>query len=1230
MTKRICSSFCALFSAWLFLGAPAYCQSDRATITGTVTDSSGAVVPSAAVTATETATKSVYTTTTNQNGVYSIPGLVVGVYTLTVSHPGFVNYVFTGVSPEATQVLQINARLQVGSTAQSVTVTGGVPLLQTQTSNVTTTMEEYAIQELPLNAAGGRDATQLILATTPNIGQGYTWNTGGQNWVSIAGGETMSNSVFIDGVDATAGNQGSISTPGQDALSEMQIQTAVTDAQLSTTGGGAILYELKSGTNHFHGSAFEFLQNEDLNANTWANNQFLSQCTPGDVACRAPYVRQKDRFNDFGGSAGGPIWKNHTFIFGAYERYQQSNWQTNPTGLTVPLTPMLTGDFSALLTQGAKQGEVLQPDGTVWMNPCTGQPYLFGQIFDPSTSRTVGGVVCATPFPGNIIPQGSISPVSQKIAAVYAQYYKPVVNRLIGGNFPSVIAGQPQVTLEHFDVKIDHNFSQEHHFSASLNWLYANDLENFGPFTYNRGPFASFWSFKSPGNYFTRVIDTYSFKPTLINTFAIGYDYMPSDQAPENRTDVTSYGLPAGSIFPQVSFQSINSNNVSGGGVNGVNFSGIGAGWDLYMRFQAFHYQDTVAWQKGRHSFAFGGEWTANLLNSANYTLGEQGYTFQSDTGGPVDPGLTPFVGNSMANFMAGDVNFAQLYQRNGYYPRQKTIDLFAQDDIKLTPSFTLNLGITWNDTLPGHMASGNWENFSPSVTNPNWAPYGGAWVFSRNSGTTFENNTYQKFGPHVGGAYQLRSKMVARASYGLFYVPLSAFSSGGADYYPANQDPLAVGLNQELTNVVGGSVYNWSNGYPGKTILPVQNSTATTFGDSNRPMYIAPDTLNLGRVQTFYAGIQYEVAKNVVLDARYVGNRGGNLHDYGHSVDQSWPTNFSQYSSLLAAGNINAQVNNVRDAAALGITYPYAGFSGPAYAAISPYPQLAAPGFTYETIGDFSRWGAVSAYNAFVLELNVRSSHGVYANWSYTVAKQTTNQNGLNNFSNNWGSIFQSPTDSQGSSHWVTTNDQRQLAKGYLTYDLPFGRGQLWAHNGELMNYAAGGWTLGFYGSYGSGLPMGRFLSTYQLPYYYAGSQRDFFANGANATNMKNHFHGKPDLLNPQAASNSDFSPDSFQATGATAPFGDTPYTYNKWRWNPGAASENISLVKHFGFGPSERYRMEVRCEFYDVFNRHYLKPPDTYIGDSTFGNVTAIAPTNPAGGSGSRVGQLGARFQW
>lgn len=1208
----------ALLGGFLLGGALAHGQTDRATITGTVSDQTGAVLPGAAVTATETSTGAVFSSVTNANGVYSISSLPVGSYTLAIRREGFTEYLRSGILPVAGQVVVVDARMSVGSTSEIVKVTSS-PIEDTETSSEMATIEDTAIRELPENASGGRDATNLLIQSSPNVYSAGTWGVG-MNFISISGGLGYSNSVAVDGVSAANQMQGNINTPGQDAIQEMQLQTDVTDVELAGTGGGALTYVLKSGTNKFHGSAFEFLQNEDLNANSYANKQFLSQCAAGDSACAATYARPYYRFNDFGGSAGGPIWKNHTFVFGDYEYYKQTNLEQIPNGTQVPTAQMLTGDFSQLLTEGTFTGDVTttpgQSGGTPVINPCTGQPYQYGEIFDPATTQTINGVVCATPFAGNIIPSGRISQLSNNVAAIYAKYYQPTRNSITSGNFPALASSEPEQLKKSFDVKVDQYFSQKHHLSASVD-LVSQDLTLiFGSFLWDQGPFSGAYDFANYPNIMSRIVDNYTFSPTLINTLSFGYGMQPSVQAPKAKINTSQYGFNEGSTtFPDLVFQD----------TNGANFTPLyNTNWDLYEVWNAFDYSDTVVWQKGRHSLKFGGQWHDQQLNAGVYTQHEMQFNFNSNEGGPSDPLATPFVGSGFANMMLGDVNSANLAEANIQDPRQKSFALFAQDDFKVNPNLTLNLGLRWDVTLPGHMANGTWENFDTTVTNPNWAPYAGAWVFSKNSGTTFETETpLHQFGPHIGGAYKLTPKLVARASYGLFYIPLGAFSSNAGDTWPANQNPLDYGINQVLSpgNSVTGIAFNWDNQYPGQTVLPPQNSTATAFGDEGWLMYIEPNMLKLGHTQNMYAGIQYEVARNVLLDVRYVGNRGGGMHDYGHSTDQSWPS-WGQYQPLLAAGTINSQINDASDAAALGVPYPYPGFSGPAYAAIAPYPQAAARYITVMNVGADPQWNAVSAYNSFVAELKVRNTHGLYVEWTYTCSKQTSDQRNHSNQATNFNSMYQSPTDDLGAASTVVGWDQRNLAKGYVTYDLPFGAKGIWLREPRLLDYAVGGWTLGFIGSYGSGTPLGSVYSLLQLPYFYTGGQRAFYGSGFNGNNIKNSFHGHLDLINPTDPSNQDFNTNAFVSGSVAAPFGNTPLEFNHWRWNPGAANESMSLVKHFGFGPDGRFQASLRGEFYDIFNRHYYNSPDIGLADYTYGMVT--------GASGYRTGQVGARFEW
>jgi hypothetical protein len=1210
--KRIRFHSPTLLLVILCAGSLAYGQNDRATTTGTVTDPTGAVIAGAHVTLTDAGTGTSFTGTTNSDGIYTIPGLPVGTYTLTISQSGFQDYAQTGIILIAAQVLQVNVRMTVGTSAQTVTVTGGAPLLETATSTVSMTLEESAIRDLPLNAFGGQDAMNLMLAVTP----GVTGTNGtNQDFVAIAGAQALTNAVYLNGVESTSGLQGNLATPGRDALQEIQVMTNVSDAEFGT--GSVEMFQVKSGTNQFHGSAFEILQNEDLNANTWANKYYLSQCAPSDATCISEYGRPHDRFNDYGFTAGGPILKNRAFIFGSYEYYSNTDDTLIPNSQTVPTPQMLTGDFSQLLTGGTQQGDV--PGSN---NPCTGQPYQYGQIFDPETQKQVGGVTCASPFPGNIIPSARLSSTALNVAKIYSQYYAPTISTRIYNNFPTMLAGSaqaqggstPSQTKRSYDFKFDQTISDRQHLTASFDRTTWHGLGLNGGMNYIYGPFSSYWVQVLPSITY-QVIDSYSITPNLLNTFAIEFVEQNNTQVPSITTSNNgNIGFNADSdVFPVLSFGSATS--------NGILVNSDSTSIDAYYGYYAYHYQDTLYWNKGRHSAKFGGTFVARGMN-ATFGGNAETYNFANDTGGPTDPSITPYVGSSFATEMLGDVQSANeaITQRN--YPRQKSLALFFQDNYRTTSKLTLNLGLRWDYNFRGHEQSGRWQNFDLTAQNPLWGNYPGAWVFATSSGQSFETSEDSlQFGPRLGGAYALNSKLVARASYGLFFVPINTFNSGFGSSFPANQNSLSFPVSQVLNSVPGSTAFNWDGGYPGVATIGPQNSTNTNLGSTNGPLYIHPDFLHLGYTQNWYTGFQYELSPHTALNVSYIANRGRNLQSAGLSFVQNYPS-FSTYQPVLLAGNINNTIANSSEAAAAGVPYPYAGFSGPAYAAIAAFPQVASFGDTVTTYGN-SQYSAVSAYNSFVVEIKARSARGLYADFSYDLSKQTGNySNGNGNWGGGTNSYGQNLADWQDSKHWIQSTDQRQLFKGYATYLLPFGRGQQWfSATPWLANEFVGGWELGYYGAYGSGLPIGQVSSSYQLPYFFS-TDRAFLAPGQSTYNIRNHFSGSLDLANLNDSSNTDFNKNLFVVTTPQNPFGNTPYLWNHWRWNSEPAQENVSIVKHFGFGAEGKYQATVAAQFFNFFNRHYYSPPDINMADTTFGQITGV--------SGNRTGQVSGRFTW
>jgi Carboxypeptidase regulatory-like domain len=1212
--RPVSRSLLMVLAVPLILPAYSFGQNDRATVSGKIVDKTGAVIVNAHVSLTDVDTGARYTGSTNSSGLYNVPGLPVGPYTLEVNQQGFRDYQLTGIVLIAAQVAELNVIMQIGTSSQTVTVTSDAPLLNAETSSVATTLETTALQGLPLNASGGQDALNLALATTPStVGSNGT----NQDFISIAGQPALSNSVYLNGVESTTGLQGNSATPSRDALQEIQLMNSVADAEFGT--GTAELFQIKSGTNRFHGTAFWILQNEDLNANTWSNKWYASSTCNGSASCLAGYARKRNRFNEYGGSAGGPILHNKTFVFGDYDHYTATNLVQNPNNATVPTANMLGHgtanpgyyDFSELLTGGTHSGPI--PGQT---NPCTGQPYLYGQIFDPATTQTINGVTCSSPFPGNLIPASRVSNIGKQLASIYYQDYQPTLTTRPYSNYPTLLsASSAFVTKTSMDFRVDHQFSASHHLSGTFEraiWSNPAGLN----FLYDQNPLTEYFISSLPSN-IIQVTDNYTFRPNLMNTASVEFSEQINKQYPGVTLDPTKYGFPAGSnAFPSITYASSNGVGVTQSYYNQV---------DDYYGYYGYHYQDTLYWTEGRHNVKFGGVFAARGMNSS-YGGNVQIYAFSNQTGGLTSSAINPWVGSSFANALLGDVNNGSVQLETYGYPRIKTLGLFVQDDYKITPKLTLNLGVRWDFNTRGKAQNGKWQNFDLNANNPNWGNVLGAWNFATNSSQSFMvNQALRQFAPRIGGAYQISPKLVARASFGLFWVPIDVLNSGYGQSYPMNQNSLSYPL-QVVTNSVPGSVaFNWDNGFPVAPAIGPQNNTNTSLGTSSAPLNMDPNYLHMGYTQNWYAGIEYQLSPRNAFDISYIANRGNNLESSGLSFVENYPL-WSTYQAVLAAGGtslLNSTISTQAQATAAGVPYPYAGFSGPAYAAIAPYPQVARVGSKISTFGSRG-YGGVSAFNSIVFDYKARSSHGLYADFNYTISKLTGNQSTSNG---NWGgsttSYGQNLADAMDARHWLQSTDQRQILKGTFTYMLPFGKGQKWfASTPSVLNELVGGWQLGGYLQYNSGVPMTQVSSSFQLPYYFS-TDRAFLSSGRTPYSMPHNYHkGNLDLANPTDPINQDFSPSLFQPTTAANPFGNTPYLWNHWRWNATPAQENASIVKNFGFAKEDRVKMVLAAQFFNVLNRHYYAAPSTSQSSTSFGNVTSV--------SGNRTGQVTFKVTW
>ncbi len=1172
-------------------------QSDRATLTGTVTDPSGAPVPSVMVTATSVNTHIATKTGTNNIGLYRIVNLPVGPYTVTYKKSGFETVIRSGIVLSIAQVANINVQLQVGSLQQMVRVTAPAPILQTQTADVGTSMSNSEVENLPLSISGGRELENFAYATMPNVD--------GNNWTSyISGTPSFSKSVLLDGTLEQGSETGSFDEdfPSMDAIQEFKVDTGGTSGQAGAyTAGGTFMFTLKSGTNQWHGSAFEFLHNEALNANTWMNN-YEAGANPAQAG---NYKTPLDRQNDFGGSFGGPILKNKTFFYAAFEQYRLSDYAEGLT--TVPTAQFLDGNFSSLLG-----GPILNSSGSPIINPCTSQPYLEGQIFDPATGKTVNGQSCATPFAGNIIPSSRFSAVSKKLAAIYQQDYAPINNGVI--NNALVPTNTPWFHMTQFSLKMDHNISDIDRLSGSFiqtarpRYLLDSTSGIWEQGTTTGGPLAQD-RLQDVSTNQLRLSENHSFSPTAVNVASFtALSYVnPSHPITEggNWPQTLGLGSTLGNYtgIPDISF---------GSAVSGVSEPYVGENNISGYVSNIFVFDDTFTKIAGRHTLTLGGELRAFEMNS-HAGSGSLSFNFSNaQTGEPNNSAVAPYVGFGFASFLLGDVNSASEGTPLDLYGRRKSLTLYATDNFKVSRKLTLTLGLNWNQTYPWHEKYGNWANFSTTAVSPEFG-IPGTIQYATGSGDSFEGPVYWKaFAPNLGVAYEITPRIVARAAYSMFYEPI------GSDFYegvPYGYAPQARGTDQVNTTGTMTPALNWDSGYTGTYVPGAKNPDYLEYG----PVTISPDALMPGRFNQWNAGLEFELNPKTRLSVYYLGNRGTHLHDGELQGDGPTLAQEPSFFNLMKTGNDYDYISSPSEAAAAGVPNPYSGFEGFAYMADSSFPQVAA---LYSPLYYVGSPLGNSEFDSIVAEVTRRVAPGLSMDMSYDFERQASDLDPYyGNFEETYlGCDYYCIQDLNNLSFGANdvTPYHTQIVKGFIQYDLPLGRGRRFLSSASSrLNAAVGGWRLGLIVNYTTGPPL-----TVDSSNYYPGWPTVVYTNVAAGANFKPLFNAGS--FNPIINTNalppgpnkyfnaSAFSNPAYGALGNSGPVVNGLYGF-------GYADEDVGIYKSFDVG--ERVHVQLRGEFFNVLNRHFYSNPETNMSSPLFGYVTSVSDT-------PREGQVGVRI--
>ena len=991
------------FALILASAVPSYAQQAVGNISGTISDPQNAVVQGAVVEIRNIGTNSVFKTASNENGVYTAPNLAVGDYTIEASAPGFKRAVRSGVRLQVNQNARIDITLDLGQTAEVVEVQAQTPLVDTGSATLGAVIENRRVRDLPLN---GRNALALTLLNPGVISNAGPTNSGfGDRGVqisslSINGSPNSMNAQMLDGNNNVLSYVGEVGVPpAVDAVEEFKVQSGTMSAEYGFTAGGAINLVTKSGTNQFHGTLYEFFRNDRMDArNTFA-------------ARRLPL-----RYNQFGGSLGGPIIKNRTFGFVNWEKYILR--QATPRISTVPTAEWRQGNFQNLYT-------------------AQGQRII---LYDPATTRPNpnGAGLVRDPFPNNIIPTNRFDPITRRILDFW-----PLPNRPPNNQFTQTQNYEDQnlnrVDWNQANVRVDHLFSDRNSFF----FRYTHARHQTGGNSIFTDPTVGQNREDDQTNRNIMISDTHTFSPSLINNLRVGvmrqsFVFMAINAGKDWPTQL---GLPP--IVPRDQFPQLNFGfGTIGGQAAGTRGS---MNWDI---------QDTLTKIAGAHTMKFG--YNHRILYGGN----KQGaalsgnYVFSGLTSNPQSPAGT---GSDLAQFLLGEVSSANIDRILGNSFHGMAASAFFQDDWKVSRRLTLNLGLRWDYQQKPYERNNGQINFDPTMQIPGTNLLG-ATVFANRDGQprTFMEEDWNDFAPRFGFALDIfgNGKTVFRGGYGIFY-PSIFFRT-----FMGNTQLFSTTNTAYVASAPGQRSFLFRQGFP---FAPLESPGATAgpgalLGQSVSLRESDPTT---PITQQWNASIQQQFG-SWMIDVTYAGNKGNHFAASGYNLNQMHPDIRRQLGQDLFTPVPN----------------PYAGqVPGGLGAATIQRERLLMP-FPYYNAVNVNN-PRLGNYLSHQLQLNItkRMSNGLLVNLAYTAGKKISDSTLV---PVDFGPIeqatengFQDAAYSRHLNRSIDPADVAQRAVVSALYELPFGPGKRWNPENGFVQRLVGGWQLNTIGVMQTGIPL-------------------------------------------------------------------------------------------------------------------------------------------------------------
>lgn len=1134
--------------AWLALFAASLVSSQTfyGSLVGTVTDSSGGSMVDAKTSLTNISTGDRRSAQTDSGGNYQFVNLPPGTYKLEVEIPGFRRFLRDNVIVEVQSAVRVDVAMQVGDVTQVIEVSVESPLLQTENASLGQVVDGRKVLEMPLNGRNVFTLVGLVPGVVPG-GQSGTTPTGTNPfaWANfqIGGGQSNQSASYVDGAPVnTAYVNHTALVPTQDSVQEFRVQTNNMGPEFGRMAGGVINLATKSGTNGFHGSAYEFLRNQKLNANSFFNN-------------RAGVARPAFSQNQYGASIGGPIKKDRTFFFGSWEGFRLRQGQSYV--FTVPTDPMRAGDFSNVKVASGASQLIYDP-----LTTC-------GRLGNEACATNNGAeVISRTPFGNNTIPNSRIDPASKYLTNLWGH-----------ANSPGTVSGANNFTAnasvggsnDQWTGRVDHTFSEKHRgFMRYTFWKNLNlPIDPYGTKTCVDRCTEIF-------NTNSAVIgDNFSISPSMFADIRVAFLRFSYDRTSlTSGFDLTQLGWPA-SLNNQVAVRVVPQPVVTG--YNGV-FGTNGTGSTIFSRNDSFSVMPGLTKIWGKHTMKFGAEvrrLTHNYFQQNNPS-GSFNFDGLMTSSSPFAAGTT---GNGFASFLLGMGTGGGVTYNNFVAGQIIYRGYYAGDQYQVTSRLTLNYGIRLEHMGPYSERYDRMVTLIPNQPNDLSSLLGrqvnGRLALVNSPDNPSRNNSRNPLlaSPRLGLAYRLNNKTVIRTGYGIFWLP------NDVAFGTAPNNDIANAFTTPYVGTTDGSVTptdRLANPFP-TGVIPAPGRSATIqqlfYGQGiSAPLYSDPRAY----AQQWNFDVQRELPGNIALDVAYAGSKGTHLPGPNQQIDQL-PDSFLSLGSQLQQQVPNPFFGTVK-LGSLALPTVARG------QLLRPFPQ-------YNGMSIVSPMNRNSVYHSAQVKAQKRFGNGGSLLLSYTFAKLISDTDTLTAWLEPGGGLGVQNFNNLRAEKSVGLYDVTQRAIVSYIVDLPFGKGRRYLSSvGGPAERIIGGWGINGATTFQTGNPLNLTMANNSTNSF-GGGQRP------NSTGSSARLDGSA-----QSRLAGWFNAGAFTATPAFT-FGNVARTLGNVRGH-GINNFDFTIFKNTRI--TERLGLQFRTEVFNLFNRVQFGYPGTAFGNPNFGVVS------------------------